>query len=327
MVSRPPGVFDARRVFVTGATGIVGGWLVRRLLQDGADVVALVRDLPAQSEIVRNGDIERVTRVHGALEDPRLLRRVLVEYDVSVVFHLAAQTQVTLGESDPFGTVEANVRGSYNLLEAARSVQHPPALVIASSDKAYGESTNLPYTEHHPLAGRSIYDASKSAADLLASAYARSYKMPLAIARCGNIYGGGDLNWDRIVPGTIRSLLRGQRPVVRSDGTPQRDYLFVLDAVDAYLRLGTGLIAGELAGEAFNFGANKPVAVLDVVRALQRVMERPDLEPEILGGAGGEIPNQYLDASKAERMLDWKPRYGLDEGLARTVDWYRLLFA
>jgi CDP-glucose 4,6-dehydratase len=316
--------YVGKTVFVTGASGIVGSWLVRSLLAAGASVVALLRDEDPRCELARSGDDRRVTRVRGALEDVALLERALVEYEVDVVFHLGAQTQVRHAQRQPFGTLEANVRGTYNLLEAARRVDRPVnALVVASSDKAYGESQTLPYTEDHPLAGRNIYDASKSAGDLLASAYASSYELPLGIARCGNIYGGGDLNWDRIVPGTIRSLLRGDHPIIRSDGTPRRDYLFVDDAVTGYLTLGEALMNGREHGEAFNFGHGEPVAVLELVEEISRAVGRTDLAPIVQSGAPNEIPVQWLDATKARTHLGWAPTFTLQEGLERTVEWYR----
>ena len=310
-------------ILVTGATGIVGGWLVRRLLDSGAEVIVLLRDEPASAEVLRSGDVARVTRVRGELENGRLIGRILVDYDVRLVFHLGAQTQVVTAHRDPLGTLESNVRGTYQLLEAARSQARPPTVIIASSDKAYGASSTLPYTEDHPLAGRGIYDASKSAADLLATAYAVSYALPIAIARCGNVYGGGDLNWDRIVPGTIRSLLAGERPVLRSDGRPRRDYIYVQDAVSAYLRLAEAVLSGDAAGEAFNFGRNEPVSVLEIVDELRAILGREDLDPVILDSAASEIPDQYLDASKAAARLDWRPAFGLREGLTETVAWYR----
>jgi CDP-glucose 4,6-dehydratase len=255
------------------------------------------------------------------------MERILVDYGIGLVFHLAAQTQVTVAQREPLGTLEANVRGTYLLLDAARRQSHPPAVVVASSDKAYGASDTLPYTEEHPLAGRGIYDASKSAADLIATAYAMSYQLPLAIARCGNIYGGGDLNWDRIVPGTIRSLLRGERPVLRSNGRPRRDYLYVEDAVTAYLRLAEALLLGDAMGEAFNFGHNNPISVLEIVGELQVILGRQDLESVIMSGALEEIPDQYLDASKATARLGWRPTFELRQGLERTVAWYRDVLA
>jgi CDP-glucose 4,6-dehydratase len=318
------GAYAGRRVFVTGASGIVGSWLVRSLLSGGASIVALLRDEDPRSELARSGDDRKIARVRGSLEDVALLERALVEYEVDAVFHLGAQTQVRHAQRQPFGTLEANVRGTYNLLEAARRAARPvQAFVVASSDKAYGESRTLPYTEDHPLAGRNIYDASKSAADLLASAYAHSYRLPVGIARCGNIYGGGDLNWDRIVPGTIRSLLQGERPVIRSDGTLRRDYLFVDDAVAGYLALGTVLINGREHGEAFNFGHGEPVAVLDLVEEIGRAVGRTDLAPIVESDAPHEIPAQWLDATKARTRLGWAPAFSLHEGLSRTVEWYR----
>lgn len=310
-------------VLVTGATGIVGGWLVRRLLGLEVDVVVLLRDEPARAELFRSGDVSRVTRVRGELENGMLLERILVDYDVRLVIHLGAQTQVVTARREPLGTLEANVRGTYQLLDAARRLDTPPAVVVASSDKAYGETDTLPYTEDHPLAGRGIYDASKSAADLISLAYARDCGLPVAIARCGNIYGGGDLNWDRIVPGTIRSLLAGERPVLRSDGSPRRDYLYVEDAVSAYLRLAEATIAGHAVGEAFNFGHNMAVSALEIVNELQLILAREDLEPVVLDNAPHEISDQYLDASKASDQLGWRPTYGLREGLTETVAWYR----
>jgi CDP-glucose 4,6-dehydratase len=321
------GTFHGISILVTGATGIVGGWLVHRLLDIGGEVTVLLRDEPANAELFRSGDINRVTRVRGELEDGRLLERILVDYDVRLVFHLGAQTQVVTAHREPLGTLEANVRGTYQLLDAARRQADSPAVVVASSDKAYGASPSLPYTENHPLAGRGIYEASKSAADLIATAYAGAYGMPIAIARCGNIYGGGDLNWDRIVPGTIRSLLAGERPVLRSDGRPRRDYLYVADAVSAYLRLAEALLGGEAAGEAFNFGHNEPVSVTRIVDELRDIVGRTDLEPVVLATATDEIPDQYLDASKAADRLDWHPAFGLRQGLLETVAWYRQLLA
>jgi CDP-glucose 4,6-dehydratase len=316
--------YAGQTVFVTGASGIVGSWLVRALLSAGATVVALVRDEDPRSEFVRSGDERRVTRVRGSLEDLTLVERSLVQYEVGVVFHLGAQTQVRHAQRQPWATMEANVRGTYNLLEAVHRVApQVRAVVVASSDKAYGESLTLPYTETHPLAGRNIYDASKSAADLLTSAYGASFDLPVGIARCANIYGGGDLNWDRIVPGTIRSLLRGEAPIIRSDGTLQRDYLHVDDAVTAYLALGAALMDGRERSEAFNFGHGRPVSVLEIVEAVGVAVGRTDLVPTIKSDAPNEIPAQWLDASKAATRLGWSPELTLAAGLSRTVPWYR----
>jgi CDP-glucose 4,6-dehydratase len=319
-----PAAFSGRTTLVTGASGVVGSWLVRGLLAAEASVIALVRDEDPRSELFRSGDDRRVVRVRGSLEDVALIERTVVEHEVDAVFHLGAQTQVRHAQRQPFGTLEANVRGTYNLLEAVRRAGRPVgALVVASSDKAYGESSVMPYTEAHPLAGRNIYDASKSAADLLASAYAVSYGLPIGIARCGNIYGGGDLNWDRIVPGTIRSLLRGEHPIIRSDGTPRRDYLFVDDAVTGYLALGAALLDGREHGEAFNFGHGEPVAVLKLVEEIGSAVGRTDLTPVVRSDAPNEIPAQWLDATKARTRLGWTAAFSLRGGLTRTVAWYR----
>lgn len=312
-----------RSVLVTGATGIVGSWLIKALLAQGARVVALIRDEPVDSELVRSGDIHRVTRVHGELENSRLVGRALVEYEVDVVFHLGAQSQVLVAERDPLHTLEANVRGTYNVVDAVRAQGDRVAVVIASSDKAYGESAQLPYVEEHPLAGRGIYDASKSAADLISSSYARSFGLRLSIARCGNIYGGGDTNWDRLIPGTIRALLRGEVPVIRSDGRPRRDYLYVKDAVNGYLVLGAKTIEGAAGGEAFNFGNGIPVSVMEIVTAIGGVVGVSEPRTSILDQAKLEIPDQYLDASKAQRDLGWSATYDLKSGLSETVAWYR----
>ena len=323
-----PGAYVGRTALVTGASGIVGSWLVRALLGAQVTVVALIRDVDPRSELVRSGNDRRIVRVNGSLEDALTLERALVQYEVDVVFHLGAQTQVRHAQRQPMTTLESNVRGTYNLLEAVRRAARPiEALIVASSDKAYGESVTLPYTEDHPLAGRNVYDASKSAADLIAMSYGISYSLPIGIARCANIYGGGDLNWDRIVPGTIRSLLRGEPPIVRSDGTLQRDYLYVDDAVTAYLALGLALMAGREGGQAFNFGSGEPVAVLDLVDKIGRAVGRTDLTPVIQSHAPNEIPAQWLDSTKARTRLGWAPAFSLSDGLSRTVEWYRQALA
>jgi len=307
-----------RRVLVTGATGFVGSWLCRRLLREGAQITALVRDQDPQSEFIRSGDMGRCAVVSGCLEDYATLARAVREIDT--VFHLGAQALVGAALLNPLETFESNIRGTYNLLEACRvHGDQVKRVVVASSDKAYGEAAVLPYTEAMPVQGRHPYDVSKSCTDLLAKAYAATYALPVTVARCGNIYGGGDLNWSRIVPGTIRLALRGEAPVLRSDGTLVRDYLHVDDVVDAYLALAE---AGAW-GEAFNFSPGRPLTVLEITRATLAAAGRPDLEPVLLGTAKAEIQDQYLDAGKALRVLGWQPRLTLEEGLAATVAWYR----
>lgn len=315
--------WDSRRVFVTGATGVVGSWLVKELLERGAYVVALVRDWDPQSELMRSGAIHRTSVVQGALEDLATLRRAIEDHAVDTVFHLGAQTSVESGVRNPWSTFEANVRGSYNLLEACRfDADLMKRVIVASSDKAYGTSEILPYTEEMPLLGRAPYDVSKSCVDLIAQAYHRTYDLPVLIARCGNIYGGGDLNWSRVVPGTIRSLLRGQRPIIRSDGRYVRDYIYVRDIVAAFLHLADGADDPQLHGQAFNFGIERPIEVLEIVAKIRSLLGRDDLEPIVLDQARTEIRVQYLSSEKAARLLGWRPIHSLEEGLRETIGWY-----
>ena len=311
------------RVLVTGATGIVGSWLVRRLLDEGADVVAFVRDHDPQSEFVRSGDIGRTTVVSGRLEDFGDVERAINAHDVDTVFHLGAQPIVSTALRNPLPTFEANIRGTYHVLEACRLhaglVQR---VVVASSDKAYGDGPALPYTEDMPLHGRHPYDVSKSCADLLTLSYAHTYGLPATVARCGNIYGGGDLNWSRIVPGTIRSLHRGERPVIRSDGRFTRDYIYVEDVVDGYLALAARCLEPEVRGTAFNFSPESQVSVLEIAGLLAMLMHREALRPDVRNEVSHEIRDQYLDASRARALLGWRCQYDLEAGLQKTIRWY-----
>ena len=312
-----------RPTLVTGATGLVGSWLVRRLVEAKADVVCLVRDWVPQSELVRAGLIDRVKLVRGDVCDQALLERALGEYEIGTVFHLAAQTIVGIANRNPVSTFEANIQGTWALLEACRRSPLVKQVVIASSDKAYGDQEHLPYDEKTPLQGTHPYDVSKSCADLISNAYAVSYDLPVVITRCGNFYGGGDLNWNRIVPGTIRAIVRGQRPVIRSDGTFIRDYFYVEDGANAYMVLAEALAARpELKGEAFNFSNEIQVTVLELVGKILRAMGS-DLEPDVRNEASNEIIHQYLSAAKAREVLDWSPLYTLDGALDRTVSWYK----
>jgi CDP-glucose 4,6-dehydratase len=312
---------------VTGATGLVGGWLVTRLLDEGAAVVCLVRDSVPQSQFVRAGLAARVTVVRGDICDQPLLERVLAEYEIDTVLHLAAQTIVGIANRHPASTLDANVMGTWKVLEACRRSQTVKSIVTASSDKAYGAHTALPYDERTPLQGRHPYDVSKSCADLIAQAYATTYDLPVGVTRCGNFYGGGDLNWNRIVPGTIRSIVRGERPIIRTDGTYVRDYFYAEDGAEVYLRLAEQLAGNDaLRGEAFNFSNEQPVTVIDLVRRILTLMGST-LEPDIRNEARHEIHDQYLSAAKARTVLHWTPRFDLDEGLGRTIAWYRTFFA
>jgi len=327
VVSVASGFWLDRPTFVTGATGLVGGWLVRRLAEAGADVVCLVRDWVPQSELARSGLLDRVKVVRGDVRDGRTLERVLGEYEVDTVIHLAAQTIVPIANRNPISTFETNIGGTWALLEACRRSPKVRQLVLASADKAYGEQDDLPYSEHTPLQGRHPYDVSKSCADLIAQAYAVSYGLPVVITRCGNFYGGGDLNWNRVVPGTVRSVLRGQPPVIRSDGSPVRDYFYVEDGAAAYMLLAESLADDRsLAGEAFNFSNELQIAVLDLVQTILRLMDS-HLQPDVRNEASNEIPHQYLTAAKARERLGWRPLFSLDDGLGRTIDWYRAFLA
>jgi CDP-glucose 4,6-dehydratase len=316
-----------RPTLVTGGTGLVGTWLVRRLRAVGADVVCLVRDWVPQSELVRGRAIERVKVVRGDVRDQALLERALNEYEIVTVFHLAAQTIVGVANRNPVSTFETNIQGTCALLEACRRSPTVQQILLASSDKAYGDQERLPYDETTPLEGRHPYDVSKSCADLIAQAYAESFKLPVVITRCGNFYGGGDLNWNRIVPGTIRAVLAGQRPVIRSDGTFIRDYFYVEDGVNAYMTLAEALAnRPELAGRAYNFSNEVQVTVLELVRKILKLMNST-LEPDVRNEVSNEIIHQYLSAAKARRDLNWSPLFDLDGGLTATIAWYKEFLA
>jgi len=312
-----------RPTFVTGGTGLVGNWLVRRLLEAGADVICLVRDWVPQSELVRDGLIEKVKVVRGDVRDREVLERALGEYEINTVIHLAAQTIVTIANRNPISTFETNIAGTWNLLEACRRSPRVKQIVMASSDKAYGDQEVLPYNEDTPLQGQHPYDVSKSAADLIAHTYAKSYDLPVAITRCGNFYGGGDLNWNRIIPGTIRSILRGQAPLIRSDGEYIRDYFYVEDGAAAYMLLAEQLAERqELKGQAFNFSNEIQVKVSQIVQKILVLMDST-LEADIRNEATNEIRHQYLSAERARRELNWHPLFTLESGLTKTIDWYR----
>lgn len=312
-----------RRVLVTGATGFVGAWLTAALVNAGAEVVALVRDRPPRTLFDLLELPGRVTMVWGAVEDPAVVERALNEYEVEACFHLAAQALVGAAARSPLSTFETNVRGTWTVLEACRRVPGVARVVVASSDKAYGEQPSLPYVEETPLEGRFAYDASKACADVIARSYAATYDLPVTVSRCANIYGGGDLNFSRLVPGTIRSALRAEPPLIRSDGTPVRDYMHVEDAVEAYLLLGERVDAAGVRGEAFNFGTAEPVPVLAFVREILEAAGAARLEPRVMGTATCELSRQYLSSAKAEARLGWRPRVARREGIRRAVSWYR----
>jgi CDP-glucose 4,6-dehydratase len=323
---RASGFWLDRPTLVTGGTGLMGSHLVESLLSVGADVVCLVRDWVPQSELVRSNNLERVKVVRGDLCDQQLVERILAEYEINTVFHLAAQTIVSIANRYPVSTFETNIRGTWSLLEACRLNPTVQQIIVASSDKAYGDQVDLPYSEDTPLQGQHPYDVSKSCADLIARSYAVSYSLPVTVTRCGNLYGGGDLNWNRIIPGTIRSVLRNQRPVIRSDGFYIRDYFFVEDAVSAYMLLAEKMPEQpDLRGHAFNFSTETPTSVLELVNCILNLLNS-GLEPDTRNEVSNEIRAQYLDATKAKTMLNWKAGFTLAEGLSRTIDWYKTFF-
>ena len=312
-----------RNVFVTGASGLLGSWMSEELVRRGANVTVLLRDWVPASRLNQTGLLDRVNAVRGELEDAPLLLRALNEHEIETVLHLGAQTIVGTASRSAVSTFEANITGTWNLLEACRALpRQVRRVIVASSDKAYGEHPVLPYTEDAPLQGRFPYDVSKSCADLITFSYYHTYRLPVAVTRCGNLFGGGDLNFNRLIPGTIRSALQNEHPLVRSDGSFIRDYFYVRDAVIAYLSLAERMDDAAFHGQAFNFGTETPLSVLEVVRAVLERMKKPALQPVILNEASHEITRQYLDCAKARRMMDWHPAFTFEQGLDEAIAWY-----
>lgn len=314
--------WDQERVLITGATGLLGSWMTEHLLGLNARVTCLVRDWVPDSRLLGRLS-SRANIVRGDLSDYECLLRILNEYEIETVFHLGAQTIVGTASRSPLSTFESNVRGTWNLLEACRILSPMvKRIVVASSDKAYGVHDQLPYTEDLPLQGRFPYDASKSCTDLISLSYFHSYALPVCVTRCGNLYGGGDLNFNRIVPGTILSALRSEQPIIRSDGRFIREYFYVRDAVESYLLLAEKMDDPRIHGEAFNFGTETPLSVIDLVTTILELMGRSDLEPVILNQAANEIPEQSLHCGKARSTLDWNSNYTLADGLREAIEWY-----
>ncbi|MCP6681847.1 GDP-mannose 4,6-dehydratase [Bacillus nakamurai] len=314
-----------KNVFVTGCTGLLGSYLVKELIDQGANVTGLVRDAVPKSNLYQGEQVKQMNIVHGALEDVDVIERALGEYEIDTVFHLAAQAIVGVANRNPISTFEANILGTWNILEACR--KHPliKRVIVASSDKAYGDQPNLPYDENMPLQGKHPYDVSKSCGDLLSHTYFNTYGLPVCITRCGNLYGGGDLNFNRIIPQTIRLVLNGEAPEIRSDGTFIRDYFYIEDAVQAYLLLAEKMEELDLAGEAFNFSNEIQLTVLELVGKILKAMGS-DLKPKVLNQGSHEIKHQYLSAEKARKLLNWTPAHTIDEGLEKTIDWYKAFF-
>ncbi len=315
-----------KNVFVTGCTGLMGSWLTKILLDKGANIIGLIRDWVPKSNLILQDSISQIITVRGEVGDYFLLERILNEYEVDTVFHLAAQTIVSIANKNPASTFETNIKGTWNLLEACRRNPVVKRVVVASSDKAYGECEVLPYSEKTELKGTHPYDVSKSCADLVAFTYYNTYKLPVCITRCGNFYGGGDLNFNRLIPGTIRSIINNERPIIRSDGEYIRDYIYIIDAVNAYLYLAEKMDNYDIHGEAFNFSNEIQLTVLEIVRKILKMMDREDIEPILLDEVKREIKHQYLSAKKAREKLSWKPMYTLEEGLIGTIKWYTEFF-
>jgi len=315
-----------RSVLITGCTGLLGSWLTAELVQRGAMVTGLVRDLVPRSRLYTDRSHEKINVVRGSIEDLAILERSIAEYEVDTVFHLAAQTIVGVANRDPLGTFEANIKGTWNILEACRRVGRVSRIVVASSDKAYGDCEILPYDETTPLQGEHPYDVSKSCADLICRAYYTSYQLPVCITRCGNFYGGGDLNFNRLVPDTIRSALAEKPLLIRSDGTYIRDYFYAKDGALAYLHLAEQMHRPEILGEAFNFSNELQISVVEMVQKILLIMGKSELQPVILNQATNEIKHQYLSAAKARKLLNWEPKYTLELGLQETIDWYENFF-
>ncbi|MGQ8923365.1 GDP-mannose 4,6-dehydratase [Bacillus halotolerans] len=314
-----------KNVFVTGCTGLLGSYLVKELIEQGANVTGLVRDHVPQSNLYQGEHVKKMNFVQGALEDLPVIERALGEYEIDTVFHLAAQAIVGVANRNPVSTFEANILGTWNVLEACR--KHPliKRVIVASSDKAYGDQENLPYDEDMPLQGKHPYDVSKSCADLISHTYFHTYGLPVCITRCGNLYGGGDLNFNRIIPQTIQLVLNGEAPEIRSDGTFVRDYFYIEDAVQAYLLLAEKMEEHNLAGEAFNFSNEIQLTVLELVEKILKKMNS-NLKPKVLNQGSNEIKHQYLSAEKARKLLNWTPAYTIDEGLEKTIAWYTEFF-
>ncbi len=312
-----------KRVFITGAAGLLGSWLTAELVALGADVVGLIRDDVPQSLLIRTGTINQIIIARGDICDYATMNRVMAEYEAEIIFHLAAQTQVGIANRAPISTFETNIKGTWTVLEAARHNPTVHGILVASSDKAYGPQTELPYREETPLDGQYPYDVSKTCADLIARSYAHTYEMPVAVTRFANLYGGGDLNWNRLIPGTMRSVLRGERPIVRSDGTFKRDYIYVRDAVYGYITLAEQLARPDVQGEAFNFGVSRPISVLEMIENIIALSDYADLEPIILDEVEHEIQDQYLSSEKAKTVLNWQPQFSLADGLKETMAWYK----
>jgi len=315
--------WKGKNVLVTGADGFIASWIAKELVDRQAHVITIVRDIKKpRISLDLLGIRDKMTVIQGDILDYALVQRVFNEYSVDTCFHLAAQAIVGVANASPISTFESNVKGTWTVLEAARNSEKVERVVVASTDKAYGDQKKLPYTEDMPLLGIYPYDASKVCTDVLSRSFAKTYGLPIAVTRCANVYGGADLHMNRIVPGTICSVLKGETPIIRSDGTPERDYIYIKDVVNGYLVLAENLDRKEVRGEAFNFGTGKPISVLELFNKIIKACGK-NVKPKILNEAKNEIQSQYLSAEKAKKVLGWSAKINMDEGLKETVQWYK----
>ncbi len=315
--------FNDKSVFITGASGLIGSWLVKDLLDKKAQITCLIRDYVPNSMFFSEGLDKKVNIARAELEDLYSIERIINEYEPEIVIHLGAQTIVGIANNSPMGTFNSNIKGTLNLLEACRLHDKTvKSVVVASSDKAYGEQKQLPYTEESPLLATNPYDVSKSCTDMLARSYALTYNLPITISRCGNFFGGGDLNFSRIVPGTVKNAYFGKNPIIRSNGKYIRDYIYVKDAVNAYLTLAEKTQTLSLRGEAFNFSNEVQLTVLELTNKILHLMNKENLKPIIKNEAKNEILNQHLSSKKAKKILDWESKWKIEDGLKETIDWY-----
>ncbi len=315
-----------KNVFVTGADGFIGGWVAKRLVDEGANVTVIVRDMKVENAFDSLVFRQKVNIVQGDIADTLLMQRIMNEFSIEYVYHLAAQAIVGIANKSPLSTFETNIKGTWNILEAARNCSSIKGVVVASSDKAYGDQEKLPYTEDQPLKGLYPYDASKVCTDVLTRCYFKTYGLPIAVTRNANTYGGGDMNFNRIVPQTIKSLIDGEVPVIRSDGLLERDYMYIKDAVDAYLLIGENMDREDVMGNAFNFGVGQPISVINLFNKMIKI-SGSKIKPKILNQASNEIKRQYLCVDKVKKTFGWEPRYSLDAGLKETMEWYKRYFA
>lgn len=320
--------WSGRNVFITGADGFIGSWLTKALVKKRANVTCLVRDIVPHGGLTLHRLENMVTIVFGSITDYELIQRILNEKGIDTCFHLAAQAIVRIANDSPLSTFDSNIKGTWVLLESCRNYKNISRIIVASSDKAYGAHEKLPYTEKFPLLPSHPYEASKACCDILVRSYAQTYDLPVAVTRCANTYGGGDMNFSRIIPDAIRSVLQNKSPVIRSDGTLIRDYIYIEDIVNAYLTLAEKLDDRKNRGQAFNFGTGIPISVLNLVKMIIDISGKSTIKPLIKGKGKlkGELDAQYLSSKKAKKMLAWSIRVSLEDGLTRTIDWYRQYF-